>query len=291
MTFTSVLVRWRGLWSRRGCKSGKVAKKIGGFCSGGDRGNFAQAEIGGKQQRTRTGRGPDAGRTIEFGEPDADRTRAWPFLPVPKMISQPATGTPAGRAPPPSGPERCLKTGNQFFVTARQRSEDSSHDKEERGPCEVWPPPPEHPEVFRARGCGGAIVHTSSTARQIALSGHLAGTKAAIRKKCRWRDERECTIHNGRAKLGRTKEALDYVRPATNTNRPAPANGRIPGAFGPTGGFWGVGGQAARRGVAGGPFFPVRFSDHGVTPSSFWCQVYFPPCANGRGVQMIHRCS
>eukprot|EP00661_Eupelagonemidae_sp_cell13_P005415 gene5415-biopygen8742 len=31
--------------------------------------------------RTRTGRGPDAGRTIDFEETDADRTRAWPFLP------------------------------------------------------------------------------------------------------------------------------------------------------------------------------------------------------------------
>eukprot|EP00661_Eupelagonemidae_sp_cell13_P010416 gene10416-biopygen18296 len=30
----------------------------------------------GKRQRTRTGRGPDAGRTIEFEETDADRTRA-----------------------------------------------------------------------------------------------------------------------------------------------------------------------------------------------------------------------
>eukprot|EP00661_Eupelagonemidae_sp_cell13_P015707 gene15707-biopygen21732 len=29
----------------------------------------------GKRQRTRTGRGPDAGRTIEFEETDADRTR------------------------------------------------------------------------------------------------------------------------------------------------------------------------------------------------------------------------
>eukprot|EP00661_Eupelagonemidae_sp_cell13_P009359 gene9359-biopygen9253 len=28
-----------------------------------------------------SGRGPDAGRTIEFEETDADRTRAWPFLP------------------------------------------------------------------------------------------------------------------------------------------------------------------------------------------------------------------
>eukprot|EP00661_Eupelagonemidae_sp_cell13_P015579 gene15579-biopygen9724 len=35
----------------------------------------------GKRQRTRTGRGPDAGRTIEIKETDADRTRAWPFLP------------------------------------------------------------------------------------------------------------------------------------------------------------------------------------------------------------------
>eukprot|EP00661_Eupelagonemidae_sp_cell13_P015110 gene15110-biopygen11195 len=34
-----------------------------------------------KRQRTRTGRGPDAGHTIEFEETDADRTRAWPFLP------------------------------------------------------------------------------------------------------------------------------------------------------------------------------------------------------------------
>eukprot|EP00661_Eupelagonemidae_sp_cell13_P008599 gene8599-biopygen1611 len=32
-------------------------------------------------KRTRTGRGPDAGRTIGFEETDADRTRAWPFLP------------------------------------------------------------------------------------------------------------------------------------------------------------------------------------------------------------------
>eukprot|EP00661_Eupelagonemidae_sp_cell13_P016699 gene16699-biopygen12829 len=30
-----------------------------------------------KRQRTRTGRGPDAGRTIEVEETDADRTRAW----------------------------------------------------------------------------------------------------------------------------------------------------------------------------------------------------------------------
>eukprot|EP00661_Eupelagonemidae_sp_cell13_P004715 gene4715-biopygen8480 len=34
-----------------------------------------------KRQRARTGRGPDAGRTIEFEGTDADRTRAWPFLP------------------------------------------------------------------------------------------------------------------------------------------------------------------------------------------------------------------
>eukprot|EP00661_Eupelagonemidae_sp_cell13_P008191 gene8191-biopygen9144 len=38
----------------------------------------------GKRQRTRTGRGPDAGRTIESEEngrgPDADRTRAWPLF-------------------------------------------------------------------------------------------------------------------------------------------------------------------------------------------------------------------
>eukprot|EP00661_Eupelagonemidae_sp_cell13_P015912 gene15912-biopygen11260 len=38
-----------------------------------------------KRQRTRTGRGPGAGRTIEGEQnrrgPDADRTRAWPFLP------------------------------------------------------------------------------------------------------------------------------------------------------------------------------------------------------------------
>eukprot|EP00661_Eupelagonemidae_sp_cell13_P007484 gene7484-biopygen9086 len=30
----------------------------------------------------RNGRGPDAGRTIEFKGTDADRTRAWPFLPT-----------------------------------------------------------------------------------------------------------------------------------------------------------------------------------------------------------------
>eukprot|EP00661_Eupelagonemidae_sp_cell13_P013752 gene13752-biopygen17042 len=33
------------------------------------------------RERTRTARGPDAGRTIEFKETDADRTRAAPFLP------------------------------------------------------------------------------------------------------------------------------------------------------------------------------------------------------------------
>eukprot|EP00661_Eupelagonemidae_sp_cell13_P025775 gene25775-biopygen3021 len=37
--------------------------------------------VWGKRQRTRTGRGPDAGRTIGIKETDADRTRAWPFLP------------------------------------------------------------------------------------------------------------------------------------------------------------------------------------------------------------------
>eukprot|EP00661_Eupelagonemidae_sp_cell13_P011205 gene11205-biopygen12387 len=31
--------------------------------------------------RNGSGRGPDAGRTVEFEETDADRTRAWPFLP------------------------------------------------------------------------------------------------------------------------------------------------------------------------------------------------------------------
>eukprot|EP00661_Eupelagonemidae_sp_cell13_P014211 gene14211-biopygen8081 len=36
----------------------------------------------GKRQRARTGRGPDAGRTMEFEGTDADRTRAWPFLPL-----------------------------------------------------------------------------------------------------------------------------------------------------------------------------------------------------------------
>eukprot|EP00661_Eupelagonemidae_sp_cell13_P007425 gene7425-biopygen18045 len=36
---------------------------------------------GGKRQRTRTGRGLDAGCMIAFEETDADRTRAWPFLP------------------------------------------------------------------------------------------------------------------------------------------------------------------------------------------------------------------
>eukprot|EP00661_Eupelagonemidae_sp_cell13_P020083 gene20083-biopygen11567 len=40
------------------------------------------ASAWGKRQRTRTGRGPDAGRTLEFEQTDADRTRAWPFLPV-----------------------------------------------------------------------------------------------------------------------------------------------------------------------------------------------------------------
>eukprot|EP00661_Eupelagonemidae_sp_cell13_P007578 gene7578-biopygen15096 len=35
----------------------------------------------------RTGRGPDAGRTIEFKETDADRTRAVPFLPAPARAS------------------------------------------------------------------------------------------------------------------------------------------------------------------------------------------------------------
>eukprot|EP00661_Eupelagonemidae_sp_cell13_P011697 gene11697-biopygen19900 len=39
------------------------------------------ASAWGKRQRTRTGRGPDAGRTLEFEQTDADRTRAWPFLP------------------------------------------------------------------------------------------------------------------------------------------------------------------------------------------------------------------
>eukprot|EP00661_Eupelagonemidae_sp_cell13_P017053 gene17053-biopygen20335 len=30
-----------------------------------------------------SGRGPDAGHTIDFKETDAHRTRAWPFLPGP----------------------------------------------------------------------------------------------------------------------------------------------------------------------------------------------------------------
>eukprot|EP00661_Eupelagonemidae_sp_cell13_P015559 gene15559-biopygen5201 len=34
------------------------------------------ASAWGKRQRTRTGRGPDAGRTLEFEQTDADRTRA-----------------------------------------------------------------------------------------------------------------------------------------------------------------------------------------------------------------------
>eukprot|EP00661_Eupelagonemidae_sp_cell13_P011622 gene11622-biopygen13946 len=36
----------------------------------------------GKRQRTRTGRGQDVGRTIGIKATDADRTRAWSFLPV-----------------------------------------------------------------------------------------------------------------------------------------------------------------------------------------------------------------
>eukprot|EP00661_Eupelagonemidae_sp_cell13_P020020 gene20020-biopygen14601 len=36
------------------------------------------ASAWGKRQRTRTGRGPDAGRTLEFEQTDADRAWAWP---------------------------------------------------------------------------------------------------------------------------------------------------------------------------------------------------------------------
>eukprot|EP00661_Eupelagonemidae_sp_cell13_P023151 gene23151-biopygen1237 len=45
---------------------------LAGPCSGGWGGRESPRE---KRQRTRTGRGPDAGRTIEFEETDADRTR------------------------------------------------------------------------------------------------------------------------------------------------------------------------------------------------------------------------
>eukprot|EP00661_Eupelagonemidae_sp_cell13_P012936 gene12936-biopygen23009 len=41
-----------------------------------DRDPTAPKECWEKRQRTRTGRGPDAGRTIEFEGTDADRTRA-----------------------------------------------------------------------------------------------------------------------------------------------------------------------------------------------------------------------
>eukprot|EP00661_Eupelagonemidae_sp_cell13_P010266 gene10266-biopygen9322 len=45
----------------------------------------------GKRQRTRTGRGPDAGRTMEFEETDADRTRAWSFIRRPEVTRPGAT--------------------------------------------------------------------------------------------------------------------------------------------------------------------------------------------------------
>eukprot|EP00661_Eupelagonemidae_sp_cell13_P014843 gene14843-biopygen8135 len=45
-----------------------------------------------KRQRTRPGRGPDVGPTITFEEPDADRTRAVPFLPVVSRIDKVDTG-------------------------------------------------------------------------------------------------------------------------------------------------------------------------------------------------------
>eukprot|EP00661_Eupelagonemidae_sp_cell13_P016256 gene16256-biopygen8237 len=49
-------------------------------------------------------RGPDAGRTLEFEQTDAGRTRAWPFLPVrvrvlfrPVQVSMKKTPGPAAR--------------------------------------------------------------------------------------------------------------------------------------------------------------------------------------------------
>eukprot|EP00661_Eupelagonemidae_sp_cell13_P005305 gene5305-biopygen2704 len=47
------------------------------------------------EERQRTGRGPDAGRTIECKETDADRTRARPFLPAPPAV--PASPSPRRR--------------------------------------------------------------------------------------------------------------------------------------------------------------------------------------------------
>eukprot|EP00661_Eupelagonemidae_sp_cell13_P010186 gene10186-biopygen3275 len=63
-----------------------------------DPGNFRaagqpQGSSGKKWQRTRAGRGPDAGRTIAFKETDADRTRAWAFLPGRNGLARDASGT------------------------------------------------------------------------------------------------------------------------------------------------------------------------------------------------------
>eukprot|EP00661_Eupelagonemidae_sp_cell13_P008347 gene8347-biopygen3123 len=46
-----------------------------------------------------SGRGPDAGRTIEFEEADADRTRAWPFLPARPAVSTDRPQSRRSRAP------------------------------------------------------------------------------------------------------------------------------------------------------------------------------------------------
>eukprot|EP00661_Eupelagonemidae_sp_cell13_P012578 gene12578-biopygen4951 len=43
-----------------------------------------------------SGRGPDAGRTIDFKGTGADRTRAWPFLPAPRTLAKVLQQVPAG---------------------------------------------------------------------------------------------------------------------------------------------------------------------------------------------------
>eukprot|EP00661_Eupelagonemidae_sp_cell13_P024518 gene24518-biopygen22400 len=121
-----------------------------------------------KRQRARTGRGPDAGRMAEFKETDADRTRAWPFLP----------GQPCGISlalGPRTGPQHLCPGWQGPSAGWRVPSGRDGGDQARRcprlplcrwRPCPCPPPPPPPPPpraqksraVFGHRGGGGPAV-------------------------------------------------------------------------------------------------------------------------------------
>eukprot|EP00661_Eupelagonemidae_sp_cell13_P022939 gene22939-biopygen8812 len=73
------LESWTHLRSHPPPPRARAARRVGAEAQRETR--ICSPEKGEKRQQTWTGRGPDAGRTVEFEETDADRTRVWPFLP------------------------------------------------------------------------------------------------------------------------------------------------------------------------------------------------------------------